>query len=288
MLTSEDKKWFSERKDKFILGLSLDGTPNTHNYNRSNSFDRIDFSFFLSNWPNQGPKMTISKYSLKSFAEDIIYIHRLGFKEINGVNFAEGDFDWGEEETLFELAKQLFILLDYYSSDYSITLDQMFAKHIEYCAANNKREYKSCGIGVRTALYDVDGKKYPCPFVTPMTFSNEQLDKISKINFEDASVFSDTSCLDECYISPVCGTCAGANYLVNGRFDTRIKSRCDMNKLITIFIAEYHTRRIIFNEESYPDKDQMFYIIEAIKEIRKRYYSLYRKYILENEVIKHV
>ncbi|MGN0669953.1 MAG: radical SAM protein, partial [Oscillospiraceae bacterium] len=64
MLSDDDKEWFKARKNKFVLGLSLDGTPNTHNVNRSNSFDRIDIPFFVETWPKQGPKMTISKYTI--------------------------------------------------------------------------------------------------------------------------------------------------------------------------------------------------------------------------------
>lgn len=39
------KEWFREHKDTFVLGLSLDGLPETHNHNRSNSYDKIDIDF---------------------------------------------------------------------------------------------------------------------------------------------------------------------------------------------------------------------------------------------------
>lgn len=36
-----------ENKERFIVGLSLDGTREMHNRNRSNSYDKIDIPFLL-------------------------------------------------------------------------------------------------------------------------------------------------------------------------------------------------------------------------------------------------
>lgn len=280
VLSDDSKSWFSGQKNRFILGLSLDGTRATHNYNRSNSFDLIDIDFFVRNWPQQGPKMTISKKTLENLANDIIFIHNQGFKEINGVNFAEGDFDWNQEHCLKQLARQLRILLDFYVSHYGIKLDQMFGKHIEFCASSNSKKYKSCGIGERTTFYDVDGKKYPCSFVTPMTFPEGDLRKICDTDFNDMNNFMDDFCVEHCYLSPICGTCSGANYLVNGSFSRRIKSRCNMYELISLYIAEYHTRMMLSHREIYEDDNQVFYLIEAIKGIKSHYFDKYKEIIL--------
>lgn len=45
LLNDEMKEWFSAHRKEFVLGLSLDGTKETHNANRSNSFDKIDIDF---------------------------------------------------------------------------------------------------------------------------------------------------------------------------------------------------------------------------------------------------
>lgn len=279
-LSDDDKEWFKARKERFILGLSLDGTPSTHNKNRSNSFDRIDIPFFVNTWPQQGPKMTISRHTINSLADDIIFIHNQGFKTINGVNFAEGDFDWGNNCELEMLSKQLRRLLDFYTINYSLNLDQMFGKHIEFCAGTRKGGSKACGIGKSTAFYDVDGKKYPCSFVTPLTFSEKEMQDISKIDFSDPKVFVDTYCLNNCYIYPVCNSCAGANYLVNHSFSERIKSRCNFTKLICLYISELHARRIFEHRELYNDENQLFFLIEAIKKIKEKYLDEFRQYLL--------
>ena len=60
LLNDEMKAWFHEHRQSFYLGLSIDGTAEVHNHNRSGSFDMIDTRF--------------------------------GFQKIRGVNLAEGNF----------------------------------------------------------------------------------------------------------------------------------------------------------------------------------------------------
>ena len=282
-LSEEDKRWFSEHKNKFVLGLSLDGTKETHDFNRSNSFSKIDIDYFAKTWPEQGPKMTISKKTLHSLAKDIMFIHSLGFTTINGVNFAEGDFDWGDKDELLILSQQLRLLLEYYTEHFERKLDQMFGKHIEFCASNDKRKARSCGIGKNSTFYDVDGKKYPCSFITPMTFSAQEIENIKKTDFENVDEFIDIQCFNECYLFPVCGTCSGANYLVNHSFSQRIKSRCSMMKLIALYVAELHTRRIIEHRDLYTDDNQLYYLIDAIKGIKKHFYSEFCDILLHSQ-----
>ena len=43
LLTPTMKSWFSANANRFFLGLSLDGTEEVHNHNRSNSYSKIDF-----------------------------------------------------------------------------------------------------------------------------------------------------------------------------------------------------------------------------------------------------
>ena len=43
LIHNEIKDWFATNGSRFRLGLSLDGTREMHNLNRSNSYDSIDF-----------------------------------------------------------------------------------------------------------------------------------------------------------------------------------------------------------------------------------------------------
>lgn len=270
LLTNEMKQWFRERKKCFVLGLSLDGSPDTHNHNRSSSFDRIDTDFFLENWSEQGVKMTLSDYSISRLAENIKFIHSLGFKRIRGVNLAEGNFDWSDEEYIRCLIPQLQELVDFYLDNEQFELNQMLDKHIEFCEAKNRERRKWCGIGTGCPFFDVDGKQYPCAFTTPMTFGASDLENILDTDFTNHEMFVDEDCFEHCYLYPICSTCSGANYLNNGSFKIRDKRRCRIQKLIALFVADLQAKKIVKNPKIYDD-NTLYHIIEAIKKIRSLY-----------------
>lgn len=277
LLTPEMKSWLSAHKDTFVLGLSLDGTPDTHNHNRSNSYNKIDIDFFRKTWPNQGVKMTISEYSLNNLADNVIYIHNLGFKEIDGVNLFEGNFDWSDEKYVKIIIPQLRKLVDFYVEHDDLTVDQMLGRRIDLCEEPDRPQKKWCGIGTGAIFFDTDGTRYPCPFVTPMTFSDKELNDIMKTDFNDQTVFVDEGCFNDCYIYPVCPRCAGANYLVKKSFSERDKSKCRLQKLITLYCADLQARRLIKNKNSIPE-NRIYNTIEAIMKIKEKFLSEFEEY----------
>jgi radical SAM protein with 4Fe4S-binding SPASM domain len=263
------KRWFTVHKTCFVLGLSLDGTKETHDHNRSNSFDKIDIDFFRRNWPEQGIKMTLSDYSLVHLADDVKYLHSLGLGEINGVNPAEGEFDWSKDEYIKILIPQLTELVEFYVEHEAVKPSQLFNKQLEVCEAETKNK-KWCGIGTGTPFFDVDGTMYPCSFITPMTFSRAELDDILRTNFADEDNFVDEDCYRNCYIYPICPTCSGANYMVNKSLKQRNKKKCRIQKLIALFIADFQAKLIAKNQKRYDDKT-LYFTIAAIKKIRELY-----------------
>lgn len=268
LLNNEMKEWFWGHKDKFVLGLSLDGLPETHNHNRSNSYNKIDIDFFKNTWPNQGVKMTLSEYSLKNLADNVIHIHSLGFKQIDGVNLFEGNFNWNDEKFIIELIPQLKKLVDFYVEHDDLNVDQMLGRQLDMCEEKNREKRKWCGIGTGAIFFDTDGTKRPCPFVTPMTFSKDELDSIMKTNFNDDSIFVDEDCFKNCYIYPICPMCPGANYLAKKTFSERDKSKCRIQKLITLYSADLYGRRLIKNSKSIPE-DRIYNTISAIQKIKE-------------------
>jgi len=268
VLTKDMKKWFIENKEDFILGLSLDGAKETHDYNRSNSFDQIDFDFFVQNWPYQPVKMTLSEYSIPRLAENIKYIHSLGFKEIGGVNLFEGNFDWSSEKYIDILINQLAELVEFYVQNDELALDQMLNKHLDMCETKKHKKQKWCGIGDGAICFDVDGKKYPCPLMTPMTFGKTELSVIETTDFSNVNAFVDPDCYENCYIYPICPNCPGANYLNNKSFKIRDKSKCRIQKLVSIFSADLHAKRIVKNHTKYSNS-KLYHTINAIKKIRE-------------------
>lgn len=276
LLTDELKKWFQEHRDTFVLGLSLDGLPDTHNHNRSNSYDLIDTNFFLETWPFQGIKMTISDYSLNNLADSIIFLHNLGFKEIDGVNLFEGAFDWSDEKYIKMLIPQLRKLVDFYVEHDELMIDQMLGRQIDMCVAESSNEKKWCGIGTGTIFFNTDGTRYPCPFVTPMTFNKEELLDICKTDFNDVSQFIDDEC-SKCFINPICPNCPGANYLTQKSFKIRDKSKCRAQKLITIYAADLQAKRLIKNQKSIPE-NRVYNTIVAIEKIKKDFLPEFEEY----------
>jgi hypothetical protein len=164
----------------------------------------------------------------------------------------------------------LSALVDFYVENDTLKPCQLFDKQLNVCEAQNKERKKFCGIGTGTPFFDVDGRRYPCSFITPMTFSPRDLDAILASDFSDDAAFIDEDCFENCYIYPICPTCSGANYLVNKTFKTRNKSKCRLQKLVAVFIADMEAKRIAKNPARY-DETTLYYTIEAIKQIRERY-----------------
>lgn len=268
LLTEEMKTWLTSNKDIFVLGLSLDGLPETHNRNRCNSYSDIDIDFFIRTYPDAGVKMTLTEYSLEHLAENIKYIHSLGFKNVGGVNLFEGDFDWSDDKYIRILIPQLEALVAYYVENDTLIPDQMMNRMLEACEINKGKAKKWCGIGTGAIFFDVDGKMYPCPFVTPMTFDPVILQRIWDTDYTDELAFVDEKCLNECYIFPICPHCSGANLLEKSTFKYWDKSKCRIQKLVTVFCAELQAQRIIKNPAYYLD-DQKYYMITAIQNIRE-------------------
>lgn len=277
LLNDEMMTWFIEHKSTFVLGLSLDGLPLTHDHNRSNSYDIIDIDFFKNTWPDQGVKMTISEYSLKNFADNVIHIHNLGFREIDGVNLFEGEFDWSDEKYVRNIIPELKKLVNFYVENDELIIDQMLGRQIDVCEEKNRPKRKWCGIGTGTIFFDTDGTRRPCPFVTPMTFSRDELNDIMRTNFEDHSVFIDDDCFNNCYIYPVCPMCPGANYLVKKTFSERDRSKCRMQKLITLYAADLQARRLLKNTKNISE-NRIYNTIAAIERIKELFLQEFRDY----------
>ena len=155
----------------------------------------------------------------------------------------------------------------------------MLDKQLCFCEAREKERRKWCGIGIGCPFFDVDGKMYPCPYITPMTISDNELSEIAKTNFADTDNFIDDYCFNNCYIYPICPTCAGTNYVVNKSFKERDKRRCRIQKLISLFVADLQAKRIMKNPKIYDD-ETLYHTIEAIKKIRSLYLPEFEKYLI--------
>lgn len=273
LLTQEMKEWFNEHKEIFVLGLSLDGTPDSHNHNRSHSYDKIDIKYFKEIWPNQNIKMTVSEATIGNYANNVLHIHSLGFG-INGGDVCLGNTGWQNKELLKVFGQQLMLLIDYYSNSENALYNALLDIDLSRCAAKNIIMHKQCGVGDRLRFFDTDGEQYPCTFITPMTFDEKDIHDIRKTNFKNPDEFIDQSCATECYLYPICKRCPAENYLHNHSFKSWNKDRCGYTEIIALVVSEIEARRIINNPQIY-DATKTYYTIEGIKKIRELYQSKY-------------
>lgn len=266
ILNEEIKSWAKENKKRFIMLLSMDGTPQTHNSNRSNSFDSIDLDFFIENWPEQGVKMTVSDQHLDRFAEDIIFLHSKGLK-IKGTNIAEGfiirDFD-----NKYKIIKEQYLkLIDYYLAHPEVDVAQVFDLNLSLCESHKKERLKYCGCGSdATRVIDIDGNEYPCTYFFPMSMGKEVLEKINNFDLSDDSLFIDEDCLANCYIYPICKGCYGDNYSTTGLLSKRSAQRCKLAKLRAVSVATLQAKKMLSNNYTELSNEEKDTII-AIKKI---------------------
>lgn len=268
LLTTNIKEWLKKHKDRFWVSLSLDGTPDCHNLNRSNSYEDIDIPFFLECWPTQTVKMTISKQTISHIFENIVYIHELGFN-IAGSNFAEG-IDWNDDKYVNIVIEELDKLCQFYIENPKYKPAPIINMPIHKCEGNRELQ-KWCGCGEHMAAYDCDGECFPCTFFTPMTFTDRQMKEILDMDFSDPKCFVDMDCRGNCYIEPVCNSCYGANMLANGKINKRDRSKCKLTKIRAVFSALLTANRILNNpEDTYENK----LAIKAIEKINQLYNNL--------------
>lgn len=226
LFNNEIKSWLKEHKKSFCCCLSIDGNKKMHDINRDNSFDSIDYKFFIETWPIQEVKMTVSEQTLPYLAEGIIFLHKIGF--IISENFAYG-IDWSNKNNVSILSREYSKLIDYYLENPQIKRCRLLSTQIENLAYDFE-EHITCGIGKGMAVYDVEGKRYPCHFFQPNSVGEEKSIQSEKINFSDKTIYSDPIC-DKCDIKNACPTCYGANYASTGDVAIRDKNMCGLMRI---------------------------------------------------------
>lgn len=273
LIHGEIKDWFLKNKEKFVLGLSLDGTPEMQNINRSNSFNDIDIDFFRDNWPFQGVKMTISPQTMPMVSEGIKYIHELGFKF--SANLAYG-VEW-KESCLSIYRNELKKIVEYYLSNPNLEINRLvnlplctLGYNLSFPSSVKKSKY--CGAGDSMICYAPNGKSYPCQLFMPST-SVENGDKVfNKVDFSNAQNFVDPACKD-CVLDTICATCCGHNYMQTNTLYTRPKDLCKYRKIEAVASSYLFASMLLEPKKYLMLKDlkeiELAYIAKAISAIQE-------------------
>ncbi len=219
LLNAEMKNWLVFNKERFTLGLSIDGIPEVNYINRG--INTLDLDFFKKNWPDNPVKMTIYPESVKFLSSSLEYLYDKGFKVIG--DLAQGVF-W-DERSCSILKEQLDILCEYYLSKPHIEpLDSLFDFnfHKAFWIPNSELELDPpCWSQANIHTYDCDGDFLPCHMFSSIV-QGEQ--KRKKILLEAANIVHELlpkSCM-ECSIRWRCKNCMAMNYQHTGDFGHNI------------------------------------------------------------------
>jgi uncharacterized protein len=224
LIRGKIREWVTRNHKRLILGLSLDGTPEMHNANRSNSYSQIDVKYFRELWPFQPIKMTLSRLTLPRMAEGVIFLHQLGVRFT--CNCAYG-IDW-QPNDYSVFAQQLRELTDFYLNNPEVEPCDIATLPIEHIF-NNDGHRKACGAGTSLSCVDRHGKKYPCHNFMPSSAAKD-FDVDELFDVLRASDLTDPKC-QGCPISPVCPTCYGLSFVETGNLASRNLSHCRFAKI---------------------------------------------------------
>lgn len=240
------KQWLSENKHRFICGLSLDGTKEMHDMNRSNSFDQIEIDFFRETWPTQSAKMTVSPLSIETLADGVKYLHSLGYENFDA-NLAYM-VDWDQPKYLRIFYRELMKLSDFYKENPKLGKCSVFERNFATLNQEDAMTRRWCGAGNEMEAYDIEGKRFPCHLFFENVCGKEKSRACHSIDFTDPEVYIQGECRT-CPIYPICPTCYGSNYIERGHIGKRDMTFCRMEKIRTLVIAKYKYDEIINSKD---------------------------------------
>lgn len=241
------KEFLNKYRKNMSLGISVDGCPEIHNKNRSNSMDAI-----LKNWDwymeymgeFASTKSTLNRDSIPYIYESIKFLHEdLRLKYIN-MNFIFENM-YLTKADLYELDSQLervvFYLLDHRDDIHLNMLDRDFGVGKPASAESLDRGW--CGAGAMPTLF-TNGKIYPCFRFTPNTMTNTLFDfhcgdvingldhkeKFREIKSFTRGKISNKNCL-ECTCESSCAWCVGGAFSETGKI-YRQTYICEVKKII--------------------------------------------------------
>ena len=236
------KTWLIENQDIFQIALSLDGTKEMHDLNRSCSFDLIDIDFFTKEFKNIIVKSTISPGTLGSLCDGVIFLHKIGFKNI-ACNLAVG-IDWANRNNIFLLQRELNKLIEFYLKHSDLQVCSLLDYSIENIVHPiNGKVLKYCGAGTRTRVYDIDGQEYPCQYFLPMTIG-ERSRNAGKVEFSDIMDINDLDeCCQKCVAISICPSCYGSNYKDYNNIHKRDYWFCNLQKIIILANSYFKAKK---------------------------------------------
>lgn len=246
------KDFLIEFMGNISLGVSVDGCPEIHNLNRSNSMDAIlkDWQWYLDYAGDSATtKSTLNRRSIPYLAKSLKFMHeemQLRHISQNFIFEPMGETD----EDLAELDRQMEAcigyLLDHRHDLYWSMVDKNFG--VGHPMAEPKKGW--CGAGAMPCL-GISGKIYPCFRFMPHTMSSRELDfhvgdvwngfdhkeRFAKVREQTRERISKPECLS-CPVESNCAWCIGGAYSEKGCF-YRQTNICGVHKVQSKWAERY-------------------------------------------------
>ena len=229
--TDKVQNFISKNKSHLSIGITIDGTKDKHDLNRiwkgegpeKGSYDDVvkNIPLWLSQFPEEGTKVTISSADIPYIAESVLHLYKLGIHSVNINVVFEGVWKDGDD-TSFE--KQLICLADNIIDnelyqDFSCSFfSETIGKPLDPKIDNGNW----CGSGNMLAI-GTDGNFYPCnrfmdfslrtkkPIIVGNVEKGIDYNKLRPFLSLDRVTQSPKECL-ECNVASGCAWCQGENY----------------------------------------------------------------------------
>lgn len=260
--------WLLKRKHYVVVGLSLDGTPETHNMNRSNSYEKIDVAFFTKHYPDQAVRLTVHSRTVGRLCEDVMHLHSLGFQNIDA-SIACG-IEWETGNAIEELKRELGKLCKYYLEHPELKECSLFGMHLPDILHRGNKLSQRCGAGTNMVSIGTDGRKYPCHTFQPNTTTTPV--ELGEIDFGNIEDFRDPECSD-CLLEPVCPTCYGINHRTSGDILNRDKEYCRVVK-IRALATSYLRGKQLEKGSLKMNPAELFHTTKAVKLVQKEFSAI--------------
>jgi len=252
ILTDEMKDWMLKNRKHLSVGVSFDGSKRAHDISRDNSYDlvRKNLPFFCKTWPKQPIKMTICAETIPYVKDSVTEMEEMEVTFTANVAFENIWGDPDEKKKLLEIyAEQLSQLVDYYAGRPELFPVTILDRKIESIHLKNDKKIdkdikRFCGAGHEMLMVDMDGSIFPCHRFSPW-ISGRPAPKILQ---NHQSQWKPEEC-ENCKLLPICPTCAGYNWELNGDSGIRSTFHCEAIKLEVLASAKLQAIRIEQNQK---------------------------------------
>ena len=243
MISDKAKEWLTSHRDQFVVVLSLDGTRKTHNYNRSNSYDKIDFDFFRTCYPAQPVKMTVGPETLANLFENYLAIRKMGL--IPNPSLAK-EVGWDQTRDVAILAQELVKMIRYFLDNPEVVPCGLINLPVEQIVLSNEDNARNCcGAGENIVAYDVNGHPFPChAFINYLSPYDEKTIKQFFTALRTTCQFVAGDC-KRCIIYSCCSPCYGLNYSNRGDIRNIDRNMCALNKIRVLASAKLKSQMLI-------------------------------------------